>query len=302
MASINLAGTVFSPKTPGPHPGIVLIHGSGDPPRWWLEHYADFFARQGLVTLFFDKRGTGESEGDWHSVGFEPLARDGLAGGIHFLQSRDDVDPERVGFWGISQAGWIMPLAASLSDDVAFILVTSGATVPVSDEIKYDYLVKLRDAGYSNDAVAAAERILDLDHRVTMTGEGYDELRGLVKEARKEPWWKLMDFYLIPVGARDFQRLIGGFDPRPVLEDVDIPILWMYGLADKSVEPSRSIGILEEIVAEYAKPWTIETFPKADHGIDVPPPPGAAFPFERPAPGYFDAMAAWLRAHVKTDR
>lgn len=297
---IKLAGTVFSPKTLGPHPGIVLIHGSGDPPRWWLEWYADFFARQGLVTLFFDKRGTGESDGDWHAVGFEPLARDGLAG-IEFLRSRDDVDPDRVGFWGISQAGWIMILADSLSDDVAFTLVTSGATVSVANEIKYDYLVRLRDAGYGEDDIVAAERILDLDHHVTMTGEGYDELRALVKNARGEPWWKLMEFYLLPAGARDFSRLIGGFDPRPYLETVDIPMLWMYGLADKSVEPGPNIAILEDIIAEHDKPWTIKTFPNADHGIDVPAPPNAPFPFERPAPGYADTMAEWLRDHVLSE-
>lgn len=296
---VSLAGTVFSPKTPGRHPAIVLIHGSGAPGRWWLEHYADFFARQGLVALFFDKRGTGASTGDWHTVGFEPLARDGLAG-LHLLQNRPDVDPDRLGFWGISQAGWIMPLAASFSDDVKFLLITSGPAIPVAEEVKYDYLVRVRDAGFSEEDLAEANRILDLDHHVTMTGEGYDDLRALVKEAHKKPWWKVMEFFPNPVGARKFNQLIEGYEPRPILDKLDVPTLWMYGLADKSVEPSKNIDVLNEIMAASDKPWTIKTFPRANHGIRIPPEPDAAFPISPYAPGYFDAMAAWLREHGLT--
>jgi len=292
---VHLTGTVFAPKTPGPHPGIVLVHGSGDGPRWWHEGHADFFARQGLVALFFDKRGNGQSTGDWKRVGFDPLAEDAVAG-IHLLQQRKDVDPKHVGFWGISQAGWIMPLAASKSPDVAFILTTSGATVDVKTEGKFDYMVKLRDAGVNAEDMALAEKILDLDHEVTMTGQGYDELRKLTLEARAKSWWKLFDFQMVPVGARAFPKLIGGFDPRPILEQVSLPILWMYGDADKSVEPSRSIAILNDILAKQTKPWTIKTFPAADHGIQLPRDPAAAFPHRAYAPGYWDTMAQWLKS------
>lgn len=289
---------MFTPKTPGPHPGIVLIHGSGDNERWWRFGHADFFARQGLTVLGFDKRGNGGSTGNWRLVGFEPLARDGLAG-LRLLQSRPDVDPENVGFWGISQAGWIMPLAASIApEDVAFIVTTSGAAVNVEEEGKYDYLVRLRDAGYTGDALATAERILDLDHDVTMTGEGYDVLRELVKTASREPWWKTFEFQLVPAGARRFPKLIGGFDPRPILEKIETPILWLYGLEDKSVEPSRSIAILNEIMAAKPKPWTIKTFPDADHGLRVPADANAPFPLPNYAPGHWETIEAWLKEHV----
>lgn len=297
-AGVTLGGTIFVPKTPGPHPGIVLIHGSGDDVRRHGFTQADFFARQGLVALAFDKRGCGASTGNWRLVGFEPLAQDGLAG-IRLLQARADVDPNNVGFWGISQAGWIMPLAASLApDDVAFIITTSGATVNVEDEGKYDYMVRLRDAGYSGEAIEKAERILDLDHDVTVTGEGYDELRELVKAAHDEPWWETFDFQLTPAGARRFPKLIAQFDPRPILEQINTPILWMYGDEDKSVESPRSIAILNEIMAAKPKPWTIKTFPGADHGLHVPPPPNAAFPLRPYAPGHWDTIADWLEKHV----
>jgi dienelactone hydrolase len=290
---VTLAGTVLSPKTPGPHAAIMMMPGSGDSPRWRLEGYADYFARQGLVALVFDKRGNGASTGDWKRVGFDALAQDGIAG-IHLLQQRKDVDPKRVGFWGISQAGWIMPLAASMSPDVAFIVTTSGATVDVKTEGKFDYLVRLRDAGVSDEDIALADKVLEMDHQVTVTGQGYDELRQMILDVRNNPWWKTFDFQLTPLGARAFPKLIAGFDPRPTLEQVDIPILWIYGLADKSVEPSKSIAILNDIMGQKPKPWTIKTFGGADHGMRMPYDAAATFPHSPFAPGYWNTIAAWL--------
>ena len=37
---------------------------------------------------------------------------------MKFLRGRQDIDPNRVGLWGISQGGWICPLAATLSGDI----------------------------------------------------------------------------------------------------------------------------------------------------------------------------------------
>ena len=293
---VTLGGTVFTPKTPGPHPAIVMVDGSGDAVRWFREGHADFFARRGMVTLIYDKRGCGKSTGNWRMVDFGPLAKDALAG-LHLLQKRPAVDPKRCGFWGISQAGWVMPLAASIApQDVAFIVTASGATVNVKDEGKYDYLERLRDAGYKGDDLVLADKILELDYQVTMTGQGYDELRKLTDEGRKKPWWKVFEFQPVPPGARAFPKLIGAFDPRPILDEIKTPILWMYGLDDNSVEPSKSIAILNDIMSKQTKPWTIKTFPDADHGISIPRDPKAAFPYRPQAPGYWETMADWLKS------
>ena len=293
---IELAGTLFVPKTPGPHPGIMMIHGSGDNVRWTRTGMADLFARNGMAALIYDKRGCGESTGDWEIVGFEALAQDGNAG-LAYLKSRNDIDPSRLGFWGISQAGWIMPLSAKLSDDVSFIVTTSGATVSVEEEGYFDYIVRLRDAGFSEADQAEALKILKKDYKVTMTGEGYDELRDMVKAARTEPWWKTLTFFAAPpnIKQRHFMKLIGGYDPIPVLEKVDIPILWIYGEADKSVEPTMSIPKLERLIKENKKDYKIVLFPEADHGLRIKPPANAPFPLRPHAPGYLDAITDWIK-------
>ena len=109
---VTLAGTLFIPDERGRHPAIVLFHGSGPEPR--NPSVADWFARHGVIVLTYDKRGVGESTGDFRAVSFTELADDGLAA-IQLLRARPDVDAERIGVWGLSQGGWLGPLAASRS-------------------------------------------------------------------------------------------------------------------------------------------------------------------------------------------
>lgn len=63
-ANVTLAGTVYEPRSPGLHPAIIFVHGSGDEGRWASAYLADFAARAGIVALAYDKRGVGESTGN----------------------------------------------------------------------------------------------------------------------------------------------------------------------------------------------------------------------------------------------
>ena len=114
----------------------------------------------------YDKRGVGDSSGtnpqdlvgnpSFRDVGnpdapqFHPdiaasvqmidiLAGDALAG-VKWLKTRADIDASRIGFVGVSQAGWIMPLAANRSEDIAFIVNISGPAVTVGIENRYSEL------------------------------------------------------------------------------------------------------------------------------------------------------------------
>lgn len=272
---VELAATLYLPNGPGPHPALVRLHGSGDyNERWRFRFWGDFYTRQGFAFLAFDKRGVGESTGNWREVGFEPLARDGIAG-VETLKERKDVDASRIGMCGISQAGWIMVLAASLSDDVRFLVVESGATYDVETEGYFDYEVMLEDKGFSRGDIAKALDVMKRNNQVTRTGEGYDELMAYVREVRDEAWYKELGLFIAPADSftRNFYRGIIDFDPAPHLRRIDIPILWLYGLEDKSVDARPCIEILNEIESESDKDYTIVEFPGANHGLRVPPDP-----------------------------
>src|SRR5262249_61195902 len=83
------------------------------------------FAGSGVVCLAWDKPGVGRSSGDFNAQTFRDRAEESLAA-VRFLRQRPDVRPDQVGLWGHSQGGMVAPLAASLSDQVAFVIEVSG--------------------------------------------------------------------------------------------------------------------------------------------------------------------------------
>ena len=76
---VQLAGTLISPSTPGRHPAIILVHGSGAESREYVLPFARFLIRQGMTVLAYDKRGVGGSTGDWNTASFDDLAADVVA-------------------------------------------------------------------------------------------------------------------------------------------------------------------------------------------------------------------------------
>src|SRR5262249_48061500 len=80
-------------------------------------------------------RGTGESTGDWRQSDFDDLADDVLAG-VQLLRRDRRIRADKVGLWGVSQAGWGIAVAAARSTDVAVLIpVSGGAVTPGGQEL-----------------------------------------------------------------------------------------------------------------------------------------------------------------------
>jgi len=127
-------------------PGVVLVHGSGRAEREIYRHAALRLQEMGMAVLLYDKRGVGQSTGRYRDVttenSRESLAElaDDASRALAALVSQPQVDPARVGFFGASQAGWILPLAADGHPNVRFLVVISGPAVSVGFEIRHGQL------------------------------------------------------------------------------------------------------------------------------------------------------------------
>jgi uncharacterized protein len=128
----HLVGTLYLPEKPGKYPGMVLLGGSGATPRTYYRPVAAHFARTGFAVLIYDKRGVGDSTGVREARFFTDVHRNieqlpgDAAAGLAMLRTRADVQPEAVGFAGISEGGMIAPRAAELNGHAAYILSISG--------------------------------------------------------------------------------------------------------------------------------------------------------------------------------
>jgi dienelactone hydrolase len=82
-----------------------------------------------------------------------------------------------------------------------------------------------------------------------------------------------------------------GFDPKPYLERLTIPALWLFGGADRNIPPVQSVTELRSIAKKYNKDWKIIVYAGAGHGLfDTPSTDARAAP----------QAEAWVREHVRT--
>ncbi|MCC6144363.1 MAG: alpha/beta fold hydrolase [Candidatus Hydrogenedentes bacterium] len=242
---VTLAGTLALPRWhSGPYPTAVVVQGSGALSRWIYWGYAMHLVPQGMAVLIYDKRGVGKSSGPpaqsatWSLEGiatcgdmFNLLAKDVLAG-VTFLKARGDVDPQRIGLLGVSQAGWIMPLAASRSADVSFIVSISGPAVSCGMEDWYSQLT-------------GEYRAYPESHAPTPFADG---------ELSDDEIERRLDEYDGPQG----------YDPIPLLSTLQVPTLWVLGGRDRSVPTSRSVANLKQLIADGA-PFEVKVYPGGDH-------------------------------------
>ncbi len=137
----ELAGTLRLPAAEGgPFPAAVLVHGSGCSTREGLGSFESLCLEAGVAALAFDQQGCGDSTGTFRGFTvensaelFAELAVD-VRHAMDLLAARPEVDVERLGLVGGSQAGWIMPLAADTDPRVAFMVVAGGCAVSVGEE------------------------------------------------------------------------------------------------------------------------------------------------------------------------
>ena len=301
-ADVTLSGTLVLPKTDGPHPAVVFIHGSGRNTREHLRFFADRFASDGIAGLVYDKRGVGDSTGEFPNdliSSFGDLADDAIAG-QSYLKERPEIDSTRIGFWGFSQGGWLAPLAASRSDKTAFVVCVGGPGVDGETQMQFAIPNLMRADGYAGKEIEQTLHdrayIQNLLNEIATTGEGWEELEAQVDRIMKTG----LPLYVgIPeTEGRDLRDAINlddwrsegseaqKHDPYAVLVKLTCPVLSIYGECDASVPVAKSVEVFKEALEEAGNTdYTIKVFPKANHGVRV----GDAY-----AEGYLDFMTSWL--------
>jgi pimeloyl-ACP methyl ester carboxylesterase len=141
-AGVRLAGTLTLPRTPGPHPAIVLVPGSGEVDRdgslFGHQFYlvlADDLTRRGFAVLRSDKRGIGQSGGDFASATSLDFAAD-IGAGVAFLRSRPEIDGGRIGLVGHSEGALVGSIVAARDPGIAFLVLMAGNGIPAAEMLR----------------------------------------------------------------------------------------------------------------------------------------------------------------------
>jgi uncharacterized protein len=302
---IQLTGMVISPNTSGKHPAIVLVHGSGAENREYMLPWARFLIRRGIAVLGYDKRGVGGSMGDWNTASFDDLASDVVAA-VEYLKTRGDIDRGQIGLLGISQAGWIMPLAAVRSKDIAFLISISGAGVPAAETTIDQARNEMTMTGMPRENVEAIIALLKLQYGFARTGQGWDEYAA-AREKLAARIGRPPD--TIP-GTPDhtyfqFIKRLYFYDPVPTLRQLRTPTLAVWGELDNNVMAEKNKAAWEAALKTAGnRDYMLRILPKANHAqFEAKVGSNAEAPtLQRIVPAYFSTVQDWLAKRIRRFR
>lgn len=235
---ITLAGTIYTPQHSDA--AVVLVHGSGQEHR--MKEFASLLAQNGILVLTYDKRGVGESGGTYmgpevgtnnvDSCNLTLLAKDANAA-INTLHERDKNIP--IGLVGFSQAGWIIPIAASNNSSVDFMVLFSGPIISTLEQLRFQFFTNGNPDFWNTHTEAEARESL---HNNSRFDEHY-----------KTESYKFIDT-----------------DSYETLSRLSIPGLWLFGEKDIQIPARLSIEHLNTLKVED-KPYEYCLFSTLGHNL-----------------------------------
>lgn len=310
-AGTELAAKLVLPSA-APKQAVIWVAGSNDDGDIDRIHWQYTLPLQGVASLILDKRGTGASHGS-ATANFHTRAADVRA---TVTELRRALGPDvEIGLHGASQGGWVAPLAA-LDGDVAFVVVSYGLAEGVTAEDRDEMAAHVRKAGFGEQELAKLRRLTNITARIVRSNwsEGWDELATWRAAHGSEAWVESLPStsytgvllqipsfaagWIGPVIGRALDKDVSfAYDPRPTLERLKTPQLWLLGGADTSTPAAATITILRNLQAS-GSPIELVVYPNAGHGL-MEPWPGRKS--ERLVPGYRETVAAWVKTRKLTD-
>jgi pimeloyl-ACP methyl ester carboxylesterase len=297
----SLAGRLVLPRGDAPVTVVVLIHGSE--PDSAMDSYSlqRVLPAEGIGAFVYDKRGTGKSGG--HYTQDYSLLADDAAAAVATVRAQAGARLGRIGFQGGSQAGWVVPLAASRTK-VDFAIVCFGLAVNAIDEDQQAVELQLREKGYSPAEIRDAQRVARAAEKVMASdmSQGFAELDKLRARYSGARWYKDLrgdyTWLILPhseaelrAQAKDFDwHTPWQYDPMPVLRASRTPQLWVLGGEDYEAPSAETRKRLQGLIRQ-GHDYTIAYYRNAEHGMTL---------FEtdakgerlstRFAPGYFQLL------------
>jgi pimeloyl-ACP methyl ester carboxylesterase len=298
---VHLSGTLYLPAGLKPFPAVIALHSASsatqDLPLY--QHLKDLLPALGYAVFIYDRRGSGRSSGKRVGTDFKTLADDGLAA-LRMLAADKRINARKIGFWGLSQGGWLSVLAASRSQQVAFaISISAPLTRP---DVQMNFAVEniLRVKGFRDEDIREAIKTRTVVDDF-MRGRGdRPAVERMLADAVKKQWFKYC--YISPMlddpAHSQWAREIA-LDPITTLDRVRCPILILFGTDDPWVPVRTSAELLSKMADKKAN-LSYAVIAGANHEMSttVAPEkeldPSNATAFAPDAPSYFGILAKWL--------
>jgi dienelactone hydrolase len=298
----TLVGTLVAPLEGTKHPTVVVLHDASIPTREYAlyRHLTEGLPMLGYAVFVYDRRGSGASSGDLQQSSYTMLADDAVAA-ARAIAHDPRVDPDRIGYWGLSQGGWLSVLAASRDPKAWFAVSISAPLTTPAEQMNFAVSNLLLLKNYSKADIDQAVRTRILTDDYTRGKTDRETAQTALDAARDKPWFN--DIFLQATAsakpAETRWRKVMDYDPLVPLDALNIPVLIMYGDSDPWVPTGASLDRLAQIMPRHRN-ITVRVIPDADHHMEAPHADDMAYDDASArksapqAPSYFLQLGAWL--------
>jgi hypothetical protein len=260
--------------------------------------FARFLIRRGVAVLGYDKRGVGASTGDWNKASFDDLATDVVAA-FNYLKTRADIQRDRIGLLGLSQAGWVMPLAAVKARDLAFLVSLSGAGVSAAETTIDQARHEMTANGMPAQVIDQIVELMTLQYEFLRSGRGWDQyVEARARIAARMGGNPPPSFPATPDHPYlQFMRPIVTYEPAPTIRQLQLPVLALFGGLDNNILAEKNRAAWEAALSAGGhRDYTLRILPQANHAMfEATIGSNAEMPsLKRFVPEYFTTVTGWL--------
>ena len=303
-AAGDLGGELVLPAGTGPFPAVLLLAGSGPQGRdetvaghRWLRVMSDQLARAGIASLRYDKRGVGDSDGDFAEATISDFARDAEAA-FDWLAARPEIDPAHIALLGHSEGGMTALLVAA-DRPVAAVVTMAGPGLPMDAIIRGQVSDILHQQGIPAAEIARIDgqlaRALDLVRASAGDRASRPQLAAALERLPRGMRRPFLDLLGSPWATDALQH-----DPAALAARVDAPILALFGGTDLQVNARRNAAPLAALAVRRpaARRVEVHTLDGLNH-LFQPSATGALEDYARIettiAPAALDAVIGFLK-------
>jgi len=250
-------------------PAIVMAHGLSGVKEQALPDVAELFVAAGFITLVFDYRFFGDSEGEPRNQLFPLEMVEDYRNAITWISEQKEVDHQRIGIWGTSYSGGLVLYVGTFDKRVKAVVAQvpytfSPESQRAMDPGKWDsdgeFLLRDRIERYRNGVINYVKVVAPEGQPCMLTGkEVYDFFMSTQETA---PNWRNQLTVESLEKMREFDPVssIRLLSPTPLLlipagNDGLIPLDGVKATYEKALEP-KAISILPISHFEiYREPW-----------------------------------------------
>lgn len=267
-----ISGSLVLPDSGNNFPVAVMCWGSGPTNRKQSIKSSKVmrkFIEKGFAFFIDDKPGSGDSKGEFSG---DNLLRERamiLEKEIEILKKHPSINPNQIGLYGSSQAGYVMSVTLEQNKDISFMIAWS---CPAMNSIEQSaYLVKMQSL-CNGDSETDAEKLRKF-YVQRAKAKDYKEYFEAAKYLDEHPviielgWGGIAeekDFEPIGTNSESYINPVNG------IGKVNFPSLFIFGEKDTQIDPIQGAVAFQETLEKSGnRNYKIITIPGVDHNMRI---------------------------------